>query len=64
MNSPYEYLRHVEPELIPRECGGWIAIAPRGAAIRIAVTALSEPEAREKFANSMGCWVENLSRPD
>lgn len=64
MNSQYEYLRHMEPELISRECGGWIAIAPKGAAIRIAVTAVSETEARREFALSLECWIQNLSAED
>ena len=64
MNPTYEYLRHMEPELVSRECGGWIAIAPKGAAIRIAVTAISETEARKEFAQSLDCWIRNLSAED
>lgn len=64
MNQTYEYLRHMEPELVSRECGGWIAIAPKGAAIRIAVTAFSEGEARAEFTKSLECWIKNLSQCD
>jgi len=63
MNQQYEYLRHMEPEVVSRECGGWMAKAPKDAAIRITVTAVSEAEARKQFAQSLACWIQNLSAP-
>jgi hypothetical protein len=64
MNATYDYLRHMEPELIARECGGWLALAPKGAAIRIGVTGATEIEAREKFSLSLDRWIENLRAPE
>jgi hypothetical protein len=63
MNGQYDYLRHMTPELTARECGGWLAVAPKDAAIRIGVTGSTEKEARENFALSLDRWIENLQAP-
>jgi hypothetical protein len=39
----------IAPRLIPRTCGGWLAVSGRGDSLQIGVTAPSEAKAREKF---------------
>ncbi len=45
-----------EPEIIPRACGGFLAIAPKYAAFRIGVTAQTEAAVRDKFFTSYAAW--------
>jgi hypothetical protein len=45
----------MEPDLIERQTGGWLAVAPAQSALRIAVTAPTRAEAVEAFSNE---WVE------
>jgi hypothetical protein len=37
------------PRLIRRACGGWLAVAPLGAALQIGLIGGSEAEAEEQF---------------
>jgi len=64
MNSTYEYLRQAQPDVVAMRCGGWLATSPRGVAIRIGVVGISEADARERFSESLGRWIENLREPD
>jgi hypothetical protein len=64
MNSPYEYLREVRPDLTSMQCGGWLATSPRGVAIRIGIVGVSETDAREKFRESLARWITILSDSD
>ena len=45
-----------EPEIIPRTCGGFLAVAPKWAAFRIGVTAPTETAAKDKFFESYAAW--------
>lgn len=47
--------------LIPRKCGGWLAVSHRWADIRIGVAGESEAEARENFAAAVAQWRRLLS---
>ena len=46
----------VQPVLISRRCGGWLAITPRGWPISIGVTADTEAEARREFEVALDRW--------
>lgn len=50
----------IEPELSERVCGGWLAVTPSEAALRIGVVARTEMEARERFKQSVARWQANL----
>jgi hypothetical protein len=49
------------PRLVPRQCGGWLALAPRGASLRIGVWADSEGAAREKYQTAVREWRATLA---
>lgn len=59
MNNPQEF-----PRLVERRCGGWLALAPRGASLRIGVWADSEDQAREKYRTALAGWQESLALSD
>lgn len=48
----------VNPNLIRRTGGGWLAVAPKGALFSIGVTASTESEAKEKFCFVYNRWIE------
>jgi len=64
MNSQFEYLRGVEPVVASLQCGGWLATSPLGVAIRIGVIGISEADARAKFGESLGRWIDILADGD
>ncbi len=70
MNSIQLAPTKIEPNLVRRACGGWLALAPTGAIVRIGVTASTEGEARDQFRFVFNRWVEILAtdgksgRPD
>jgi len=45
-----------KPRIVHRECGGWLALSPLGAALRIGVTAPSEGEAIEGYRAAVEKW--------
>ncbi len=51
-----------EPVLIERQCGGWMAISPRLALIKIGVTAPDERTAKDLYEITYAKWLETLSR--
>ena len=51
----------IEPKMARRECGGWLATAPRWSPFRIGVTAPTEAEAREAFSRAVVRWGEILA---
>lgn len=50
----------VRPRLLPRECGGWLAVSPVWARFSLGVVAPTEQEAREKFDSVFKHWVSML----
>lgn len=50
------------PRLVQRHCGGWLALAPEGAALRIGVSAESPDAAREKYRATVEEWNAALAR--
>lgn len=49
------------PRLVQRQCGGWLALAPRGVSLRIGVWADSEEAAREKYRTAVEGWQATLA---
>ena len=47
---------HIEPTLLPRQAGGWLAVSERSAPIRIGVIGLSQEDARDKFRAEAREW--------
>ena len=43
----------VDPVLIERRCGGWLAVTPRGWPLGIGVTADTKEEAEQEFLKEM-----------
>jgi len=54
-------IRQIQPRVAARECGGWLATAPKWAPLRIGVTGATEDEARDNFRRSLDEWVSTLS---
>lgn len=62
MNATIREATQIDPQIVQRECGGWLAFAPRTALFRVGVTAETEAEVREKFRTVYGRWIEILNR--
>ena len=50
------------PRLVQRHCGGWLALAPEGATLKIGVSADSPAAAREKYRTTVEEWNAALAR--
>ena len=46
----------IEPTLLRRADGGWLAVSPRNAALHIGVAAWSAEEARRRFVRELREW--------
>jgi len=46
----------MEPRLIERECGGWLAVTGPGDSPKIGVTAPSQDQAGAAFAKAAEAW--------
>ena len=57
MNQSPNQAQEVSPHIVPRECGGWLAVTPRGSALQMGVTADTETEVRAKFCESLARWL-------
>lgn len=57
MNQMGHMIRQIQPEVYERAGGGWLAVAPPGALIRIGTTGITEQDARKKFANALDRWA-------
>lgn len=49
------------PRIIRRHCGGWLALAPESASLKIGVSADSEDAARDKYRTAVGEWKATLA---
>lgn len=56
--------RLLETRIIPRHCGGWLAISGDHEAVKIGVTALTAGEAEAKLAAALAAWRSILTSPD
>jgi len=62
MDGRMEGIGDIRSNLIRRAIGGWLAIAPKGSALTILVTAESEEELCEKFRFVYNRWIEILKQ--
>lgn len=62
LDYPIENGLQIRPDLIRRTGGGWLAVAPKEAAVSIGVTAKTHEEANEKFCFVYKRWIEILSQ--
>ena len=60
MNIDGMSVRRIRPCLVERQCGGWLALSPPDAILRIGVVGDTEQEAREKFIAALMSWEEIL----
>ena len=51
----------IEPDLMRRSCGGWLAVARKGGIFSIGVTAPTADDAREKFRSVVSRWIDILA---
>lgn len=49
------------PRLVQRRCGGWIALAPLGASLRIGASGKTETQAREHYVASLSACRRTLT---
>jgi hypothetical protein len=61
MDAAIENAAEIRPDLIRRTSGGWLAVSPSTAKIRIGATAATENEAVEKFRFVYSRWIEILN---
>lgn len=56
MSTTLMRFKNIEPKLVRRENGGWLAISPVGASLRVGVEAWSAEDARVRFVRELGEW--------
>jgi hypothetical protein len=61
MVEPMTTMNH-EPDVVARECGGWLAVSKPDDELRIGVTADTEAEARERFDAEVEAWLRLLEQ--
>jgi hypothetical protein len=49
------------PRIVQRRCGGWLALAPEGASLKIGVSADTEEAARDKYKTAVTEWRRTLA---
>lgn len=64
MSAEADRIAGMQPRLIERECGGWLALSPDGALIRIGVTGTTDAETREAFGRAAAEWARLHDLPD
>ncbi len=63
MQLSREWFTKVEPRLIRREDGGWLAVTPVGAPLPIGVAAWTAEDARSAFVRALREWGLLLDEP-
>lgn len=58
MNGQLNKTGEIHPEVIRREVGGWLAVSPKWARLRVGVTAETEDDARALFSQTVKRWLE------
>lgn len=49
-------IESVEPVVVRRQIGGYLAVSPTDAPLRIGVEGANESEARENFKHALDAW--------
>jgi len=57
-------IRYVQPELRARAGGGFLAVSPAGAPLKIGVSAPTEDQARNRFEAEKAEWIKLRSLVD
>jgi hypothetical protein len=57
MKTDHGRIGEIKPRLLPRECGGWLAVSPVWARFSIGVTGATEEEAQDRFRSEFAIWV-------
>ena len=60
--SSGDLIRRVEPAIIPRLSGGYLAASAPGSSLSIGVTAMTEEEARSLFYDEREAWASLSER--
>jgi hypothetical protein len=58
-----ETVTALEPRLIERRTGGWLAVSEDESPVRIGVVGATEAEARERFHDALAQWRAAYERP-
>jgi hypothetical protein len=58
-----ETVTMLEPRLIERRNGGWLAVTEDDSPVRIGVVGATEAEARERFREALARWRAAYERP-
>lgn len=64
MKNMYELITNAHPDLIKRECGGWLAVSSRNVPIRVGVTASTKEDVVTQYLLSIIRWADLLYKPD
>lgn len=51
-----KWFAQIEPTVLERGCGGWLAVSEPGAPLKIGVEGDTEQQARERFAVALAAW--------
>jgi hypothetical protein len=49
---------------MPRQCGGWLAVTPLGAPVRVGVSSSTEDGARAALSDALEKWAAILATPE
>jgi hypothetical protein len=58
-----DMVTNLEPHLIERRTGGWLAVTEDGSPVQIGVVGDTEDEARERFREALARWRAAYERP-
>lgn len=57
-----DHIADIRPEVTQMARGGWLAVSPKWAPLRIGVVAATKPLAAEAFQAALARWTEVLAR--
>jgi hypothetical protein len=63
MELSRDWFTQVEPRLIRREDGGWLAVTPPGAPLPLGFAAWTAEDARQAFVRGLREWGALLDEP-
>ena len=61
MNNAYTMALQALPDLIERQCGGWLAVSPSNLPIRIGATGQTKKDVIARYTLAMQKWIDTLS---
>ena len=60
MNLEENLIKQIEPDLLERHCGGWLAKSPGNCPIKIGITGHTKEDAKARYQLSIRKWVDTL----